>query len=665
TTSTVNAPKLILLLLGSLLWANCTFGQSVRLLTGQSLTASGEHSAVLLKWYSKELIYPEGVNVYRRPAGSTQWEKLNEIPIRKKPNLASRAAADEELQTFSQMVNELGLDGLGSEFLLLNVFIKSFESNDFADFLGVFYQDTTAQWGEVYTYRVQKIMGSKETLLAQSDAIQVGAQSTPSPVEGFTVSQEQNQFVFDWVVDENRFYATNIYRTGEDGISALINQEPIVLSQIEDSLSQLVYPSPKFYDGDLVENGQYQYHIVGLSFFENETEKTAPVSIEFGDVTPPPAATDLRYEQDTMLIQLRWAIPESEDIRDWTLFRSTKSDGPYEAIFNTSAARSYDDVVEEPGGYYYYVTTYDHRDNFSQSNMVFADVPDQFPPSAPMGVTLKADTGQFVISWQANMDPDLLGYQIFRTVDAEVSNHYVLLTADPLTTPEYRQRLPVNVKNDFYYFVVALDSSENRSPHSALVSGKLPDVVAPEQPVIRSVSYSETGITIGWHPNVDLDLTHYQLYRKDSLENAQWTQVNLEDIPSTSYEFTDRRALPNVLYQYRLVAMDGDQNASVPSAPIDAKWAKAIDLTDEITLKLKHRKRAKVNEFNWDELDSDFVGYMLYRGAQQNTMKPLTGLIQETFYRDEVQQANELFYQLRAYHSQGTVLKSEIIQWKK
>lgn len=55
---------------------------------------------VLVKWYSKELYYEGGVNIYRQE-GQGIWQKLNVSPIRRLDTLSRKQyAEDEDLEFF-------------------------------------------------------------------------------------------------------------------------------------------------------------------------------------------------------------------------------------------------------------------------------------------------------------------------------------------------------------------------------------------------------------------------------------------------------------------------------------------------------------------------------------------------------------------------------------
>ena len=97
--------------------------------------------SVQVKWYSEDILYPEGVHVYRRASGALNWTRLTERPILQKETIdPAEIARDEELEFYVDLVKEQGTD-VEEQILLLNTIIKSFQNEAFADFLGIFYRD--------------------------------------------------------------------------------------------------------------------------------------------------------------------------------------------------------------------------------------------------------------------------------------------------------------------------------------------------------------------------------------------------------------------------------------------------------------------------------------------------------------------------------------------
>ena len=62
-------------------------GQDNRVLVENALNSTTNDPTVLIKWYTKDLLYDEGINLYRKQKGTLIWIKINQSPIIKKENL--------------------------------------------------------------------------------------------------------------------------------------------------------------------------------------------------------------------------------------------------------------------------------------------------------------------------------------------------------------------------------------------------------------------------------------------------------------------------------------------------------------------------------------------------------------------------------------------------
>lgn len=651
---------------------NRSNAQETRVLVENAKHSIAENPAVLIKFYSKYLLYDEGVNIYRKQESTLSWIKINRSPVIKKDNLpAALLISDPDLEVFEEIIKSSSRQELQQDIIVFNVLVKSFQSNGFADYMGIYFEDTTALPGASYQYKINKIQNGRELLVGISSVIAAGVYQPDRPVENIEVFQERKSVKINWKPDEDRYYAVNVYRrSSKDTVVIKLNKNPLMISQITDSLGNLTYPDPMFSESiDLVEGITYTYQLAGLGFFENETEWSEPIEIAMEDVTPPAAPKNLIGKADSMKVHLYWENMDVPDLEGMNVYRSSKSNGHYE-IVNSSILSidhpEYHDTLLIPGPYYYFIAATDYSGNEAHSRLIFVEVQDVIPPSQPREVTIEADTGKITLSWKMGNEPDLAGYYLYRTVDKNLEKNYVLLNAQPLLENHFTQQLPKNVKNEFFYFVVAVDTSYNRSEPSEFVSGAMPDILAPEKPFIKDVYYEGEYIIVEWMPNVDSDLAGYNIYRSDSSRN--FIQVNVNLLGGGTYRYTDRSNNPNTDYFYYLTAVDSVGNVSLPSKEVYARRVVKKDLmAGGISLRVKYNKRKKYNRLTWEtKYPMDTRGYVVYRGELENRLRPLTGLISSTNYIDKVHNKNDVeafYYQIRAYVDTDIIYSSKI-KWR-
>lgn len=645
------------------------FGQDTRVLVRNSPDNTPTQTSVQIKWYSQEFpFYEQGSHVYRRESGTLNWEKLTTKPISRINNFDTIQYYKQEpdIGFYTEVVKEITREQLEEAgFIFVNILVKSFESRIFAEFLGNYYEDLTAMPGVSYEYRVNKLVNGRESLLGQSKSIIAGLYQPQSPVDGFAVEQVDSTFAIDWKIDSELFYGTNIYQYSDSLGEIRLNANPLLVSERTDTAGNIGYPSPKFVVRDLKEGETYTYSIAGIDFFGSETKRTKKITLKLKDTTPPLPPTDFQGKADSMKVHLNWNISPSDDLQEVRLYRSMLSDGPFEPVYSSTLSTSHTDSITVPGPYYYYLASVDSSGNEATSRKIFIEVQDVFPPEQPKNLTIRVDTGRIFLKWDPNKDPDLKGYLVYRTVNKDSRKNYVLLNSKPLLETEMEQPLPKQTKNEFFYFVVALDTTHNRSMPSAYVSATMPDITAPERPHIKTVVHYEMNSVIEWVLNVDNDLVGYHILRADSLAGS-FNRINPNLIHPKINRFTDRSTEANTTYYYQVVAVDSANNMSEPSLPYSFYKGSKVSSFDTETLVLKSQfhKRSNMLSLRWklsEGTSSSLLGYVVYAGSNDTSLKPITGLIKETSIKTKIATNSTDHYQVRAYTATGQTLKSEVL----
>lgn len=99
---------------------------------------------------------------------------------------------------------------------------------------------------------------------------------------------------------------------------------------------------------------------------------------------------------------------------------------------------------------------------------------DIFAPSAPASITIAAAPGRLSIFFPANPEPDVAGYEIYRSTDPDLpKERWTKVTPAPLTKTTF---LDENVESGkrYYYYIKAIDQAGNVSPPSDVVSESVP-----------------------------------------------------------------------------------------------------------------------------------------------------------------------------------------------
>jgi hypothetical protein len=95
---------------------------------------------------------------------------------------------------------------------------------------------------------------------------------------------------------------------------------------------------------------------------------------------------------------------------------------------------------------------------------------DTFPPSAPTAITIASINAQVSLFWPSNPEPDLAGYNLYRSEDENApAAKWVKLNAR-LHTPTTFRDDRVQVGKRYFYRLTALDTAGNESARSETVS---------------------------------------------------------------------------------------------------------------------------------------------------------------------------------------------------
>jgi fibronectin type 3 domain-containing protein/glucose/arabinose dehydrogenase len=193
---------------------------------------------------------------------------------------------------------------------------------------------------------------------------------------------------------------------------------------------------------------------------------------------------------------------------------------------------------------------------------------DTTPPAAPTNVSATPGDARVTLTWNANTEADLAGYDVFRGTSLPVST-----SGTPLGTPPsngYTDTTAVN-GTTYYYAVVARDASGNRSPASAAVSAT---PQASPSSISRAINFQPAGAPIPAGYTADTGAAYSTTtgqgwIREDSLDG---THVGLDTSPNTR----DR----NVLSDQRLDTFNHMQYpaAGAPATAVTtpAAWELAV-----------------------------------------------------------------------------------------
>ena len=298
----------------------------------------------------------------------------------------------------------------------------------------------------------------------------------------------------------------------------------------------------QFFDGYLVSS------TVGDTPTANTGSDHYPVDviIDFGgsaDTTAPSQVTGLSANafSDTQ-IDLSWsAATDNIGVTGYNIYRDS-------SLLTTTASTSFSDTgLTASTVYSYQVSAFDAAGNegaLSSTTTATTNPPsDTTAPGQVTGLSSVA-TGETTIdlSWNANSEPDLDHYNIYRDgifVGSSVTNSFTDSGLTALTT--------------YVYEISAVDTSNNEGLKSTSSSVTTLDTTAPGQVTgLTLTATGETTVDLSWNANSEVDLNHYNVYRDGVL---------LTTTTLTSYSDSGLFALTS--YSYSVEAVDNVGNIGV------------------------------------------------------------------------------------------------------
>jgi len=241
------------------------------------------------------------------------------------------------------------------------------------------------------------------------------------------------------------------------------------------------------------------------------------------------------------------------------------------------------------------------------------------PPSRP---TARAGDGNVVLSWSypqfsGRAEDNVVAFNVYRETKGERrhrANRVPIMRQDGRLSWTDR-----GVRNGvvYTYYLTAMDFTGAESKVSDGVKATPKDTSPPFAPRDVRIIEGEGQITVVWRMNLELDLSHYDVFRSYGL-NEEYVRLNREPIPGDQPQFTDTGLTFGPTYFYKVVAYDLSGNASKFSAPAFGRPRDASPPGAPVHLRYKligHTVR-----LNWKPPeDRDLSGYYVYRKEPDGT----------------------------------------------
>ncbi|TAJ12605.1 hypothetical protein DMA11_11965 [Marinilabiliaceae bacterium JC017] len=358
----------------------------------------------------------------------------------------------------------------------------------------------------------------------------------------------------------------------------------------------------------------YHYRVIGISTFGELSPPSDTVVVKGkSKITSIPELT-LQQGDDGQSVRIQWEYPNqaNEVIEGFRIFRSTKFAEGYVKVVDSIPVVSKNYVDRQPlmSGYYR-IQAFNSDGNGPYSIPQMFQFVDSIPPVAPVELEAKADTtGMVELTWQANSEPDIFGYRVYRANSREGA--FSQITKEPVNVIPYVDHITLKtLTKKVYYKVVAVDQRQNESDYSAILEVERPDIVPPAPPLISHIASSDSGVVIRWVKSPSNDVSKLLLYRNRA-GSRDWQLLKLLP-PDSTISYHDVPPLTGTSYRYIMLAVDEAGNESRPTKPATGKRFESKKIDQWIEPKVKIDKRNEVILVSWDAPKHLVSRYLIYK----------------------------------------------------
>ncbi len=438
-----------------------------------------------------------------------------------------------------------------------------------AQLAGLGYIDTQISTNEKYLYRIKVAIPKEASTIIKQGSVVVDAmhpQTLPKPIELTAVSGDKS-IILTWEYQTYKSIFTSYYlERSSDGTSfSRLGDTPLV--NLNDKPEK---PARNMtYIDTIPKNGvSYYYRVKGISPFG----KTSPPSdiieaqgIKKLEITPHLKHTGINANNKVVL---QWEFPKEAEsqLSSFQLQWAAEAKGPYKTIKENIEVQQRELLypLEEPSNYF--TITAQGKNNDKRTSLpIFIQTIDTMPPKAPIALQGILDTtGVVQISWQANLENDLLGYRVFR--GNKKGEELTQLTIDPVQKNSFTDTVNIiSLNTKVFYSVVAVDKRFNMSAYSEVLELQKPDKIPPASPVFAQYKVEPKGVFLSWVNSSSTDVIKHILYRQNVTAQEEWEML-FETDTLTSY--IDAKAKTATKYRYAIFAEDHTGLVSAPSSPI-------------------------------------------------------------------------------------------------
>lgn len=293
------------------------------------------------------------------------------------------------------------------------------------------------------------------------------------------------------------------------------------------------------------ERGGY-YKVVAFSK-SGERSESLEAFVQVKDETPPIPPVGLKGVVDSNgIVTLTWNPNPEKDMLGYRVFRGNSLKGEYAQVTQSvCSTNSFTDTITLKTlakEVCYKLAAVDRRYNSSSySESVVIIRPDIVPPAPPILLRAQSTSGSVSVEWRPSVSNDVRENLIYRVLACDT----LLLAKVGLSTSSFEDTTTTGGSSFVGYFMVAVDSSGNKSVASNTISARYKISTKHASVLLECclVKDGKPGISLRWKTSM---AKRVLVYRKENTEDFRLFKVVAAD------NFTDYAVRQGCSYGYFL-----------------------------------------------------------------------------------------------------------------
>lgn len=523
-----------------------------------------------------------------------------------------------------------------------------------ANAAGLRFVDRSAKKGERYAYKISVAQQPKGVTIEPGFCVtSLQELIRLSPPREFSVQWGDSLARLQWLANIDKgIYTAYIIERSADGKTF----KPVTDLPVMHSSDKPNEPFSFFIDTLTDNETAWHYRVKGLTPF-GESGPYSPVVNGHGTPALEQPFIDSIAAIDNKKIFLQWHLSSllQSKTQSVVVTRAAKAQGPFKDISQPLGKQVESWIDEKPPADSYYrlkIKTTDDRIVYSLPEL--GQVTDVTPPAMPVGVRGNIDSNGIVhLAWDANTEPDLQGYRVFRANAAH--EEFTEVTRRILKKNSFTDTIKVQTLSEkILYRVVAVDKVFNPSEYSPVCTLARPDKIPPSAPVFTYCRAQDTvaGILLQWKNSSSSDVVKQVLYRVSTQVGSFNKSMVINDTTNSVHEWLDTTVQAGSKYYYELVVFDEAGNSSKNrSGDMEYESAYRAAIKD---VKAQANREKKLINVEWKH-DQQPAIYYVYRSVNNQgylLFKKMAGS-QKSVTDGEIKIGNTYGYRIKAEWTSG------------